>query len=126
MKIKCCDGPIIMVNLQEPVHQQIQPGTIVQIEAIPQSKNVLNCNDFIILPVPNNDFNLEMYSDAVKILAETEGDNSYLINDLTAHWGSDNEKEISLVDGSDLAQNPNANKQNGNTQNASSQDAAFV
>lgn len=107
MKIKCCDGSIIMCQLTETITQHLGEGTKVQIEGIPKSKNLVQISDFIVLQDDAGDFNMELYNDAVKVQAQNERQNIHLIDNLTEHWGSENEKEIDFVDEIDK-QAPNA------------------
>lgn len=122
MKIRCCDGNIIMCNLSEAITQNLAPGTKVQIEGVPKSKNTVQITDFIVLQDIDNDFKIDLYNDAVKMLAETEDSNTYLVKDVVEHWGSENEKEIDFVDENDKL--PATNAQNGNANTTSGQISA--
>lgn len=128
MKIKCCDGSIILCNLSEAITQHLASGTKVQIEGVPKSKNIVQISDFIVLQDINEDFNMELYNEAVKMMAETEQHNTYLVSNAEEHWGSCNEKEIDFVDENDKL--PTENAQNGNPNTTMSgqggvQDEAF-
>ena len=128
MKIKCCDGPIILSNLKESISQHLAPGTKLQILATPKSKNVVQCNDFIVLQDNANDFDMPLYNETIKMLIEQEDSNTYLINNVEEQWGSLNEKEINLIDQPDQAgrQNGDGNPSGSQSQSgAAKNDASF-
>lgn len=113
MKVRLCNGPVILVHLQESVPSTLSAGLKVQILATPKSKNAVNCNDFIVLQDhPESSFDMKLYNETIKLLIQQENENSYLINNVEEHWGSTNEKELSLVD----AQNEAEKSQNGKSQ----------
>jgi len=109
MKIKCCDGSIILAHLTEAITQNLEANTKVQVLAIPKSRSSVNCTDFIVLQDVENTFDMAFYNDTIKKLIDKQDDNSFLIKDLEEHWGATNEKEIDLIDKPE----PIQNKQNG-------------
>ena len=128
MKIRCCDGSIIMCNLSEAITQHLAGGTKVQIEGVPKSKNTVQISDFIVLQDLNDDFHMDIYNETVKMLAETEQHNTYLVRNVEEHWGSCNEKEIDFVDELDRLSTNNASNGNANAkggQGAEHEDTFF-
>jgi hypothetical protein len=120
MRIKCCDDQIIVAHLKEPING-IEEGLIVQIEATVRSRTALDCNDFIVLQDLNKDFEMGLYNETIKTLAELEEDNSYLVTNLEDHWGANNEKEVNLVDGSE-----ESGKQNGKSDSQGAHEESFL
>lgn len=125
MKIKCCDGVVILAHLLEPINQHLATNTKLQVLAQVKSRSAVHCNDFIVLQDNANDFNMELYNESVKMLAEQEDSNNYLITDVEEHWDG-TEKEINLID---TPENQATGKQNGGTgsqtQHAAKTDESF-
>ena len=125
MRVRCCDGPnaVILAHLRESVPVLIESGVTVQIEAKVKTRNTVDIIDFIVLQNSFKDFDSNLYNETIKLLAENFNDNSYLISNVVDHWGTEVEKEVELVDGSEQQQ-ANANKANGNyeSQGASAKD----